>query len=136
MYIDEAARLEEGMGGMGQGIADARNSPYQVGPGPQVQPFAQALHALPFLAEGVLTLAIVTLAQPQDLLCLLLEAMGPLQIPSSVTTVGASSNDALVFPGLSGVYLHCSNYIGTYIGTYVMLCIACDVAGYSHKMQH
>lgn len=54
---------------MGQGIADARNSPYQVGPGPQVQPFTQALHALPLLAEGVLALAVVTLAQPQDLLC-------------------------------------------------------------------
>lgn len=69
MDVDEAARLKEGVGGMGQGVADARNSPYQVGPRPQVQPLTQALHALPLLAEGVLALAVVTLAQPQDLLC-------------------------------------------------------------------
>ena len=65
--IDETSGLEEGMGGMCKGIADAGNCPYQVGSGAQVQPLTQALHALSLLAEWVLALAIVTFAQPLNL---------------------------------------------------------------------
>lgn len=52
---------------MSQRIADTGNRCYEVGSGAQVQPLPQALHALPLLAEGVLALAVVALAQPQDL---------------------------------------------------------------------
>ena len=65
--IDETSGLEEGMGGMCKGIADAGNSPYQVGSGAKVQPLTQALHALSLLAEWVFALAIVTFAQPLNL---------------------------------------------------------------------
>ncbi len=50
------------MGGMCEGIANAGNSPDQVGSGAKVQPLTQALHALSLLAEWVFALAIVALA--------------------------------------------------------------------------
>ena len=65
--IDETSGLEEGVGGMCKGIANAGNSPYQVGSGSKVQPLTQALHALSLLAEWVFALAIVTFAQPLNL---------------------------------------------------------------------
>ena len=65
--INETSGLEEGVGGMCKGIANTGNSPYQVGSGAKVQPLAQALHALSLLAEWVFALAIVTFAQPHDL---------------------------------------------------------------------
>lgn len=34
-----------------------------------MEPVSQAFHALPLLAEGILPPAVVTLAQPQDLVC-------------------------------------------------------------------
>ncbi len=67
--IYEAPRLEEGVGSMCQGVANAGNSPYEVGSGPQVQSLSKALYTLALLAEGVLALAIVTFAQPKDLVC-------------------------------------------------------------------
>ena len=67
MDIDETSGLEEGMGGMREGIANAGNCPYQVGSRTKMQPLTQALHALTLLAERVFALAIVTFAQPHDL---------------------------------------------------------------------
>ena len=65
--IDKTSGLEEGVGGMCKGIANASNSPYQVGSGAKVQPLTQALHALSLLTEWVFAFAIVTFAQPQNL---------------------------------------------------------------------
>lgn len=64
MHIQEAAGLEEGVCGMGQGIADARNSPNDVGARPQVQPISQAFHALALFAQRVFATAVVALTQP------------------------------------------------------------------------
>lgn len=60
--MHKTSGLEKGMGGMCEGIANAGNSPDQVGSGAKVQPLTQALHALSLLAEWVFALAIVALA--------------------------------------------------------------------------
>lgn len=73
MHINEATRLEECVGGMRQGISDACNSPYEIGPGPQVEPLPQAFHALTLFAERILPLSIIAFAQPQDLVCFQLD---------------------------------------------------------------
>ena len=67
VHINEPTRLEERVGGVSQGIPDARNRPYEIGPGPQVEPLSQALHALALLAERILPFPVVAFAQPQNL---------------------------------------------------------------------